>query len=677
MNHRNSHRIRAKNQELAIKKIVLVQIILGAAVLTSYFMLLYRTAWLSDDAFITFRTVDNFVHGYGLRWNMDERVQSFTHPLWLFLVTLLYAADKNIYYSPIILSFLTSLMTVGMLVYAKRDEKLNVIAVVLCAFLSHAFLDYSTSGLENPLMHCIVVAFILVYFRGVWDRKTVFILSLLASLGMLTRQDSILIFLPCLIHTVYKCPRDRKSIFLLVSGMAPIIAWSLFALFYYGSPFPNNAYAKLGTGISRSELAWSGVLYLWNSLKWDPLTLAVIAAVSLAAVATRCARFLAVALGISLYLAYIVWIGGDFMSGRFLSMPFAAGMVLALYLPFRPRKLSYFALIAGILILGLWKPNPSIFEFNTTPFKRQAIIDSSPHIISNEQLWCFADTALRNPDARIKAMARKYRQRWEVPTIEKPSSVTISDMSGFICFFAGPSVHFVDIYALSDPLLAHLPTIFNPLWRIGHFTRNIPEGYMKTLESGENKLANKSLAEYYEHIELITRGPLFSPQRCFDILKFNLGAYNSLIDKDYSRFPQLSAKVSFDELKNACPCPIPAGGIRISMNAIAHSASISTVISGSPYCMLLMNDDEIVGMLPPVDNGILKKLVETRQDSSPANLLAIYYSAIQQCFRIPSQSEDTFAILPAVSRRGFDEIIILFVSYDKPNTLITLKAVNN
>ena len=35
-------------------------------------------AWLCDDAYISFRVVKNFVNGYGLRWNIFERVQVFT-----------------------------------------------------------------------------------------------------------------------------------------------------------------------------------------------------------------------------------------------------------------------------------------------------------------------------------------------------------------------------------------------------------------------------------------------------------------------------------------------------------------------------------------------------------------------------------------------------------------------
>ena len=48
-----------------------------------FMAVLLRTAWLGDDAFITFRTVMNVTHGHGLTFNIAERVQSYTHPLWL------------------------------------------------------------------------------------------------------------------------------------------------------------------------------------------------------------------------------------------------------------------------------------------------------------------------------------------------------------------------------------------------------------------------------------------------------------------------------------------------------------------------------------------------------------------------------------------------------------------
>ena len=45
------------------------------------------TAWVSDDAMISFRQILNFISGDGIVFNFGERVQAFTHPLWFFLLS--------------------------------------------------------------------------------------------------------------------------------------------------------------------------------------------------------------------------------------------------------------------------------------------------------------------------------------------------------------------------------------------------------------------------------------------------------------------------------------------------------------------------------------------------------------------------------------------------------------
>ena len=55
----------------------------AALLLLVFLAVLVRTAWISDDALISLRTVLNVTHGYGLTFNIGERVQTFTHPLWL------------------------------------------------------------------------------------------------------------------------------------------------------------------------------------------------------------------------------------------------------------------------------------------------------------------------------------------------------------------------------------------------------------------------------------------------------------------------------------------------------------------------------------------------------------------------------------------------------------------
>lgn len=67
-------------------------------------IVLLTNAWILDDAYITFRTVDNLVHGLGLTWNVEERVQAFTHPLWMFVVSLCYLATHELFFTVILLS---------------------------------------------------------------------------------------------------------------------------------------------------------------------------------------------------------------------------------------------------------------------------------------------------------------------------------------------------------------------------------------------------------------------------------------------------------------------------------------------------------------------------------------------------------------------------------------------
>ncbi len=73
-------------------------------VLALYVVVVLRCAWISDDAYITFRTVDNFTAGYGLTWNPGERVQAFTHPLWALVLCATYALTQEIHVTTIALS---------------------------------------------------------------------------------------------------------------------------------------------------------------------------------------------------------------------------------------------------------------------------------------------------------------------------------------------------------------------------------------------------------------------------------------------------------------------------------------------------------------------------------------------------------------------------------------------
>src|SRR5215470_6759062 len=132
-----------------------------AAAVALYAYLVARTAWIADDAYISFRTIENFVAGDGLRWNLVERVQSFTHPLWLLLLSGAHALGFDLYFVTIAISVALSLVTAFLVGYRLAPSAATGALAVALLGASRSFVDYSTSGLENPLSHILLVALIL------------------------------------------------------------------------------------------------------------------------------------------------------------------------------------------------------------------------------------------------------------------------------------------------------------------------------------------------------------------------------------------------------------------------------------------------------------------------------------------------------------------------------------
>jgi hypothetical protein len=113
-----------------------------------------------DDAYISFRVADNFVHGYGLRWNVDERVAVFTHPLWLFAFSSAYVVTREAYYTALSLGIGFTLITIALVALRVAPGAAGALAVI-GLLASKAFIDFSTSGLETPLTYLLLVIFVL------------------------------------------------------------------------------------------------------------------------------------------------------------------------------------------------------------------------------------------------------------------------------------------------------------------------------------------------------------------------------------------------------------------------------------------------------------------------------------------------------------------------------------
>ena len=511
-----------------------------------YVLIVVISAWLSDDAYITFRTVDNFINGFGLTWNVSERVQAYTHPLWMFILSASYFITKEIYFTSIAISILISIGVVLLLFYKLSNSITNTIFIGLILIFSKAFIDYSTSGLENPLTHLLIVVFFILYFNDEEAGKKLFKLSLIASLAVLNRMDIVLIFLPALLVIYFREVNKWRGLLITIAGFSPFILWEIFSLFYYGLPFPNTAYAKLNTGISQFELIQQGLHYLLFSFYLDPLTPAILLAGLIIPLVSKNKNLLTITIGITCYMIYIVNIGGDFMGGRFLSAPFLCSVIVISKINFKSFRFSrvQIAIFFIVIILGLLSPKPTIFStanYGFSPkifkaFRFGPYIVNMYHGITDQRMWYYEFTGLLNNVSERKIY--KYLGIQDAQKLRESSKrVVVKDVIGMIGFYSGSKIHIVDSRALSDPLLSKLPSTEywkqghkpkpgEKKWLIGHFTRKIPLGYIETITTGENQLQDMNLREYYDKLSFVTRGDLFDFNRLIEMWNLNTGKYD-------------------------------------------------------------------------------------------------------------------------------------------------------
>ena len=569
---------------------------------------LYQTAWLCDDAYISYRTVENFVTGHGLTWNPGERVQAFTHPLWLFVNATAYALFPTDFITFMAVAMGTSLLVVLLFVYRMALSRTQAVLGVILFLCSRAFMDYATSGLENPLTHLLLMAFILVFVQTQWGQREVFLLAFIAGLGILNRMDTLLLYAPALAYVVLS-QFNLKTIAIMVVAGSPFILWELFSLVYYGALVPNTAFAKLGTGIDSGAMAQQGFFYYLHTLVRDPATLPVILLGLVAPFFLRNGKMAMLALGMGLYLLYIIKIGGDFMGGRFFVAPYFLAVCLIVRMPqFRstPPALGLALVVLYLSSLAPHAPYTTGADFgkSTEGFK-------DANGIGDERRFWYDNGSLTAYMAGKEMPAHSYVKTGKDYRDSDRRQVKVHGSVGFRGFFGGPKVHIVDYYALADPLLARLPAKYSPNWRIGHFTRTVPRGYEQTILTGTLKFQDQDLATYYGHLKMVVSGPLWSRERWSAIWHLNRGHYDDLIDVNAYRFSRVLKK---DAAEVATPkqdgtvwnAPgnlvlrngrqVSHDALRVQLDEVKHKARVAfTGDRNDQYKIIFFMGDKIVG----------------------------------------------------------------------------------
>ena len=349
-----------------------------------------KRRWMDDDGFINLRVVENLMAGRGPVYNVGERVEVGTSPLWIALLALLGTLHVRLEYLAVWLGIGLTLGGVaagmaGSVAVDPRERSVTSYRLTIpLGALTLAVLppvwEYASSGLETGLTFAwLGVSFALLVHalqpRDLPRRRGSLALTAMAlGLGPLVRPEAALYSAAMLVplalglapargqrdadDAVSTFARVRFVAGLAVAAMALPVAYQIFRMGYYGALAPNTSIAKESTLTYWKQ----GYCYAQNffgryRLGWPLLLAAGFLFFRVREVLRARKRALAsvlvlLPLAAAVHALYIVRVGGDYMHARmFLPVMFAALLpVFSVSLDLdRPRQ----AIVEGIFALAI------------------------------------------------------------------------------------------------------------------------------------------------------------------------------------------------------------------------------------------------------------------------------------------------------------------------------------
>lgn len=492
----------------------------------------FRLAWVSDDALITLRTALNAAHGWGWGFNATEAVQGYTHPLWF----LIWLGLGSLFGNWLLVIMVVGLTCTGIavwLVFRRGTSAPRIVLVGGLLLLSTAFVEYATSGLENPLGYLLFALILTLLWRqddrvGTNPPDTVgalgpIALGLLAAAAFLTRMDYSLLLAPmALLWAWQHRSRPRDLTLAAVAAMVPVAAWFAWAYATYGYVLPATYEAKTNIVGTPAEHVAAGLTYLKVSLTTDPATALLLAAGVVVAIGWGTALLRAVMLGILAYLAYVVWIGGDFMVGRFLAVPvfLTSAMLVNVpvsfarlarlpHLPAAPRWAGAVGGVVAVAATGyfLGQPSSTLAAPVEPRWSHREVSVTDERALWGGQVRGNLTRYLQDRSTGgvpavpeftglsfqtvVMSLAQIERTASDWPdapaTPELPTDVTAGCGGlGVVALASGPTHHWIDQCALVDRFLATQPGRKVPIvGQAGHYVREVPPGYPQALLTGD------------------------------------------------------------------------------------------------------------------------------------------------------------------------------------------------
>lgn len=457
--------------------------------------------WVAEDAFIDFRVVQNIWHGHGPVFNVGQRVEVYTDPLWVAALALVGAVLPFIsieWWSVILglvgtgVGFICATAAIRRLSRQDVGEGRLVVPVGLVMVSSVAIMwDFATSGLETGMIFGWIglTWWLLVRsFEGVTSTR---LSALVASLGFTIRPDMALIT-AVLVVTLWLIdgadaprPTKRQRIVFLVAATAIPLASELFRVAYFGLLTSNTAIAKSASHLWLGQ----GLTYLWDFLStyWILIPLVAVSVLVLPRwyalwvqhERLRLLVMVAPAIGGLADSAFVVAIGGDFMHGRML-LPGFFSLGAVTWCVVRRDRVQAIAL-GGAAVWSLWSLWGFRYDAGPSDVKESGIANERsywiaraehPHpvTLADYKAWVDLKALVPMNDGRLltrlgiaqQAIDQKRQilimngELFTVSAPQYPSVLFVADGNIGISGYALPdSVHMVDMLSLASPLSSH------------------------------------------------------------------------------------------------------------------------------------------------------------------------------------------------------------------------------
>jgi arabinofuranosyltransferase len=488
---------------------------------------LYR--WVDEDAFIDFRIIDNLLAGHGLVYNLGERVEVDSDPLWIFTLAGLHEVlpFMALEWLSVALGlvctaggFLTGARAAQRLGYSRDETTAFPLGLLMVSVVAGVW-EFATSGLEMSMVFLwLGVSFLALV--GVERRRVrAWPTGLIIGLGTLIRPELLLVSIVFLVGllVVVTAPgwstdvgRFRRALPPILAAVALPVLYEIFRMGYYALLVPNTGLAKAGGS------AWwtQGFTYLWNFVApytlWLPLLLAVPFLVSRASTWWTTGDRLGVVVLMTPFVAgwvdvlYVVYVGGDYMHARLLLPGFFA-ICLPIFVSARQVRSLLAVPLVGIAVWGVvclgWlrfvppkvtSLNPqTVFISNERNSWISATKNSHPvtaadygQALSGEAGTLFRSLARRLPPGRQELLVITNTFGPINPSTAQPASSPLPfklavnvPAIGVIGYVAGPQVYVFDEFSLANPVGSHTTVtkharpghekFIGPAWMVARF----------------------------------------------------------------------------------------------------------------------------------------------------------------------------------------------------------------